>query len=91
MEKKKIIFPAFVHKGKKTFGVSFPDFPGCVTAHENLEDARKMASEALELHLEGMLEDGEKIPDPSRKIKINESIKDGLIAIVEIEAVVDLQ
>jgi predicted RNase H-like HicB family nuclease len=47
------------------FGVDFPDFPGCVTAGKTLEEARKMAVEALELHLEGMLEDHEPIPEPS--------------------------
>jgi predicted RNase H-like HicB family nuclease len=47
------------------FGVDFPDFPGCVTAGKTLEEARHMAAEALELHIEGMLEDREPIPEPS--------------------------
>jgi predicted RNase H-like HicB family nuclease len=47
------------------FGVDFPDFPGCVTAGKTLEEARKMAGEALELHVEGMLEDQAPIPEPS--------------------------
>jgi predicted RNase H-like HicB family nuclease len=47
------------------FGVDFPDFPGCVTAGKTLDEARVMAAEALELHLEGMQEDGDPIPEPS--------------------------
>jgi predicted RNase H-like HicB family nuclease len=47
------------------FGVDFPDFPGCVTAGKTLDQARKMAAEALELHVEGMVEDQEPIPEPS--------------------------
>lgn len=47
------------------YGVNFPDFPGCVTAAATLDEARKMAQEALEFHLEGMLEDGDPIPEPS--------------------------
>lgn len=47
------------------FGVEFPDFPGCVTAGQSLEEARRMAAEALELHLAGMAEDHEPIPEPS--------------------------
>lgn len=47
------------------FGVDFPDFPGCVTAGVTLEDARRMAAEALQLHLEGLQEDGTPIPEPS--------------------------
>ena len=47
------------------FGVDFPDFPGCVTAGETLEQARRMAAEALELHVAGLSEDREPIPEPS--------------------------
>nr|WP_294550456.1 type II toxin-antitoxin system HicB family antitoxin [uncultured Rhodopila sp.] len=47
------------------FGVDFPDFPGCATAGKTLEEARHMAAEALALHVEGMLEDHEPIPEPS--------------------------
>ena len=43
---------AYLHKDKNSdFGVSFPDFPGCVTAGKTLEEARKLAVEALTLHM----------------------------------------
>lgn len=48
------------------FGVDFPDFPGCITAGSTLEEARAMAAEALQFHIEGMLEENLPIPDPSR-------------------------
>jgi predicted RNase H-like HicB family nuclease len=47
------------------FGVDFPDFPGCVSAGATLDEARHMAQEALELHVGGVLEDGEALPVPS--------------------------
>ena len=47
------------------FGVDFPDFPGCVTAGRTLDEARRMAGDALDLHIRGMIEDREPIPDPS--------------------------
>ena len=57
---------AYLHKDPDSdFGVSFPDFPGCVTAGRTLEEARRMAAEALALHIAGMIEDGEMVPDPS--------------------------
>ena len=57
---------AYLHKEKKTdYGVSFPDFPGCITAGKTLEEARRNAVEALALHIEGLLEDGEEIPEAS--------------------------
>jgi len=58
---------AVVHKeAKSDFGVSFPDFPGCITAGKNIDEAKDMAQEALTLHIQGMLEDGEQLPAPSR-------------------------
>ena len=55
-----------IHKDADSdFGVSFPDFPGVITAGTDLDDARAMAEEALTLHIEGMVEDDEVIPEPS--------------------------
>ena len=48
------------------FGVSFPDFPGCITAGKDIDEAKDMAQEALTLHIQGVLEDGDQLPDPSR-------------------------
>jgi predicted RNase H-like HicB family nuclease len=57
---------AYLHKDEGSdYGVSFPDFPGCVTAGSTLEEARQMAAEALAFHIEGMQEDGDVIPEPS--------------------------
>lgn len=57
---------ALIRKGtKRTYGVDFPDFPGCVTAGRTLDDARALATEALAFHIDGMVEDGEALPEPS--------------------------
>ena len=57
---------ALIHKDAGSdYGVSFPDLPGCVTAGVDLDDAGRMAEKALALHLEGMAEDDEPIPEPS--------------------------
>ena len=59
-------YVAVIHKDPKSdFGVSFPDFPGCVSAARTLNEAKDMAQEALALHIAGMREDGETIPGPS--------------------------
>jgi predicted RNase H-like HicB family nuclease len=59
-------FIGLIHKDPDSdYGVSFPDFPGVATAGTDLDDARRMAEEALAFHVEGMVEDGEAIPEPS--------------------------
>jgi predicted RNase H-like HicB family nuclease len=55
-----------IHKDAESdYGVSFPDFPGVITAGIDLDEARRMAEEALNFHVEGMIEDGEALPEPS--------------------------
>jgi predicted RNase H-like HicB family nuclease len=57
---------ALIHKEADShFGVSFPDFPGVATAGTTLDDARSMAEEALAFHIEGLVQDGEAIPEAS--------------------------
>ncbi|MGA2206331.1 MAG: type II toxin-antitoxin system HicB family antitoxin [Terracidiphilus sp.] len=57
---------AYLHKDKNSdYGVSFPDFPGCITAGTSLEEARRMAAEALSLHIAGIRQDAERLPRPS--------------------------
>jgi len=51
--------------GCSGFSLSFPDFPGCITAGRDMPELQRMAEEALAFHVEGMLEDGEVIPEPS--------------------------
>lgn len=46
------------------YGVEFPDLPGCITAGTDIDEARAFAEEALELHLEGLIADGEALPEP---------------------------
>ena len=58
---------AVVHKDPQSdFGVSFPDFPGCITAGSSIDEAKDMAHDALSLHIQGMLKDGNNIPVPAR-------------------------
>lgn len=59
-------YMAMFEPTKSGFGISFPDLPGCVSYAENLDDGVRNASEALSLHLEGMAEDGETLPDARR-------------------------
>jgi predicted RNase H-like HicB family nuclease len=55
-----------IHKDPNSdFGISFPDFPGCVSAGATLDEAVAMGREALEGHVELMAEDGEAVPEPT--------------------------
>jgi predicted RNase H-like HicB family nuclease len=56
---------AFVHKDPDSiYGVSFPDFPGCISAGETLDIALANASEALKGHVQMLEAEGEAVPGP---------------------------
>jgi predicted RNase H-like HicB family nuclease len=74
-----------VHKDADSdFSVWFPDFPGCVSAGRDLPELHRMAGEALAFHVEGMLEDGEKIPEPStlETVMLDPDTRDGVSILV---------
>ncbi len=77
---------ALIHKeAKSDYGVSFPDFPGCITAGRTLDEARTRAVEALAFHIDGMIEDGQSIPEPSdmETIMRDRENRDGVAILVE--------
>ena len=53
---------ALVHEENGHYGISFPDFPGCISGGESAEDAIRKGSEALTFHGRGMEEDGDPLP-----------------------------
>lgn len=76
---------ALIHKDRDSeYGVSFPDFPGCITAGKDLDEARANAVEALALHIEGMIEDKEAIPEPSsiEEVMADKENADGVVALI---------
>jgi predicted RNase H-like HicB family nuclease len=54
-----------IEKGPTSYGASVPDLPGCVAVGDSPEEVKRLIAEAIALHLEGMREDGEPIPEPS--------------------------
>jgi predicted RNase H-like HicB family nuclease len=57
-------YPVVIHKDKSSdYGVTVPDLPGCFSVGTTMEEALLNVIEAIECHLEGMLFDGETIPE----------------------------
>ena len=50
-------------KGEENYGATALDYPGCVAVGKTVEEVKKRMQEALATHIEGMLEDGEELPD----------------------------
>lgn len=79
---RKITYLAVLERSEEGYGVYFPDLPGCISYGKDIEDARKNATEALELHFYGIEKEKEIIPEASQDIDrkdLNE--KDIIVAI----------
>ena len=79
------VYYGTVCEGSGNYGIVFLDFPGCISAGDTMEEVIAMGHEALQLHLDGMIEDEDNIPAPSvvtierTKVEmddINETIED---------------
>ncbi len=58
-------YPAIIDRSASGFGVTFPDFPGCVANGTTVGEACLQAEQALALHVEAMVKDKDAIPAPS--------------------------
>jgi predicted RNase H-like HicB family nuclease len=61
-------YAVVIEQGPENLSAYVPDLPGCVTTGNTVEEVERNIREAIELHLEGMLEDGEAIPEPSTAV-----------------------
>lgn len=62
---KKVSYFAVFESTASGYSVYFPDLPGCITVGQDIDEASRMAREALGLHLWGMEKDNEAIPRPT--------------------------
>jgi predicted RNase H-like HicB family nuclease len=80
---------ALIHKDAGSeYGVLFPDLPGCISVGATLDEARANAEEALALHVEGMVEDGEPVPAPStlQEVMAHAENRDGAVIVVPLKS-----
>lgn len=47
-----------IEPGERKYSAYVPDLPGCVATGKTLDELRSRMSEAIELHLQGLREDG---------------------------------
>ena len=58
-------YAIFEPSSNGSFGVYWPDLPGCTSLGDDLQHAERMAVEALSLHIFGMEADGDTLPPPT--------------------------
>lgn len=81
-------FAVVIHKDPcSCYGVTVPGLPGCFSAGETLDEAVESASEAIACHVEGMLMDGEAVPEqPSlEELQACDDFANGAWALVNVD------
>ena len=82
---------ALVHGKLGAYGISFPDFPGCIAGGETIDEALRRGRDALDFHVESMMEVGETLPKirDIAEIKADpeyvEDFADAVVAVVDAE------
>ena len=81
-------FPVVLHKdGGTGYGVTVPDLPGCFSAGDTPKEAIASAHEAIACHIEGLLMDGESIPERAslEAHQANADYAGGIWALVDVD------
>ena len=55
-------FLIIIEQGEHNYSAYVPDLPGCIATGRTLQEVEQNMREAIALHVQGMLEDGEPIP-----------------------------
>jgi predicted RNase H-like HicB family nuclease len=78
-----------IEKAATNYSAYVPDLPGCVTTGPTVEETIHLIYEAIEFHLEGMLLDGESIPEPTtqcREVEIDLARVSAAVALEQAQA-----
>jgi predicted RNase H-like HicB family nuclease len=54
-----------IERGETSWGAHVPDLPGCIAVGESRDEVRRLIREAIELHIDGLKQDGIPVPAPS--------------------------
>jgi len=61
----RVRYMVVIERGDTSWGAHVPDLPGCVAVGESRDEVRRLIREAIELHIEGLKQDGLPVPAPS--------------------------
>ncbi len=67
-------YAVIIEQAEGNYSAYVPDLPGCITTGTTIEEIEQNIREAIELHLEGLREDGLPIPVPSTVVEYCELV-----------------
>ena len=65
-------YAVVIERAPNNYAAYVPDLPGCVATASTREELLDEIREAIELHIEGLREDGESVPQPQATTEVVE-------------------
>jgi predicted RNase H-like HicB family nuclease len=62
-------YAVVIEKAQSNFSAYVPDLPGCIATGHTVAEVENEIREAIQFHIEGMIEDGESVPPPSSQVE----------------------
>ncbi len=62
-------YAVVIEKSRRGFGAYVPDLPGCVAVAKTRPAVVKLVHGAIEFHIEGLKQDGKRVPKPSSSVE----------------------
>ena len=69
-------YAVIIEHGENNLSAYVPDLPGCITTGKTVPEIERNIREAIELHLDGLREEGEPIPEPVTTVAYVEFMKE---------------
>ena len=61
-------YAVVIEKAASNYSAYVPDLPGCVATGKTVKQTERLIREAIELHVEGLREDGLPLPEPTSQV-----------------------
>lgn len=68
----RVRYTVILEQGDESWGAHVPDLPGCVAVGASREEALRLIREAIEFHIEGLRQEGLRVPEPRSEGEIVE-------------------
>ena len=66
-------YAVVIEKTETGYGAYVPDLPGCVAAGRTYRETERLIRQAIQFHIEGLVRNGDSIPNPSTRIEFVET------------------
>ena len=62
-------YAVVIEKTENGYGAYVPDLPGCIAAGDTYTETEQLIREAIPFHIQGMVEHGDPVPEPSTSVE----------------------